>query len=75
MMGGVMAVSVDDPKLADWFYKRLKRMDHPQAKVGAWFDGTYRAFREKYYNGERHVKPLRVPPRFTREMFKSLDLH
>lgn len=73
MWGGVMANSVDDVKEADWFYKRLRRMNHPGAKVGGWFDETYRAFRQKYYNDERHFTPLRVPPRLTRETLKSLS--
>lgn len=72
MWGGVMAISVDDVKSADWFYRSLKRMNHPRAKVGGWFDDTYRAFRNRYYNDERHLEPMRVPPRFTRETFKTL---
>lgn len=72
MWGGVMANSVDDVKLADWFYKRLRRMNHPKAKVGGWFDETYRAFRQKYYNDERHLEPMRVPPRFTLELLNEL---
>lgn len=73
MLGGVITLSLNDTKSADWFYKKLKRMNHPRAKVGAWFDKTYIAFREKYYNEERHLKPMRVPPRFTLETFKTLD--
>lgn len=73
MMGGVITLSVDDPKSANWFYKKLKRMNHPRAKVGGWFDKTYLEFREECYNKERHLKPMRVPPRFTLETFKTLD--
>lgn len=73
MLGGVTTLSVDDAKTADWFYKKLARMHHPKAKVGAWFDNTYLAFRDACYDRERHMKPMRVPPRFTLETFKTLD--
>ena len=66
MFGGVVALSMDDAKEADWFYKRLAAMHHPRAKVEGWFTGvTYRWFKETYYDKERHLTSLRVPPRLT----------
>ena len=64
MLGGIAALGLDDVKSADWFYKRLARMRHPRAKVGAWFDTPeYFEFRRIYYNEERHAVPARVPRR------------
>lgn len=74
MLGGVVTLSVNDTKAADWFYKKLAKMHHPKAKVGGWFTGNaFTKFREKYYNEERHLETMRVPPRFTLETFKVLD--
>lgn len=73
MFGGVVSLSMSDTGEADWFYKRLASMRHPRAKVDAWLNGAvYQWFREKYYNKERHLEPMRVPPRFTKEQLKQL---
>jgi len=73
MLGGVAALSMDDAKEADWFYKKLANMHHPEAKVGGWFSGpAYQWFRSKYYDGERHLVPLRVPPRVTMDELRQL---
>ncbi len=73
MLGGIAALGLDDAKSADWFYKRLARMRHPRAKVGAWFDTPeYFRFRRVYYNEERHAEPVRVPRRLTIDDFKEI---
>ena len=73
MFGGVATLSLLDTQEADKFYKQLAVMRHPQAKVGKWFDElAYKWFREEFYNKERHLVPLRVPPRFTKEQLKQL---
>ena len=73
MFGGVASLSLNDVKEADWFYKRLATMRHPQARVGGWFNGpVYTWFKKKYYDDERHLVPLRVPPRFAKEHLRQL---
>jgi hypothetical protein len=75
MLGGVAALSVNDPAEADSFYKPLAKMRHPRAKVGRWFTGpTYDWFRTTHYNKERHHKPLRVPPRMTKEQLQKMKM-
>jgi len=73
MFGGVAALSLDDAKEADWFYKRLVSMHHPQAHVAGWFNSSaYNWFKDAYYDKERHAVPLRVPPRLTKEQLRLL---
>ena len=74
MLGGVASLSLHDVKEADWFYKRSA--EHPRTRIGNWFtlSPVYRWFREEYYNKERHMVPLRVPPRFTKKDFMELKM-
>ena len=73
MFGGVASLSLNDVQEADWFYKRLASMHHPQARVEGWFNGSaYNWFKDTYYDTERHAVPLRVPPRLTKEQLRQL---
>ena len=75
MFGGVASLSLDDAQEADWFYKRLASMRHPRARVERWFNGpAFLWFKKKYYDEERHLVPLRVPPRFTKEQLQRLQV-
>ena len=75
MFGGVASLSLDDAQEADWFYKRLVSMRHPRARVERWFNGpAFLWFKKKYYDEERHLVPLRVPPRFTKEQLQRLQV-
>ena len=74
MFGGVASLSLDDAQEADWFYKRLASMRHPRARVERWFNGpAFLWFKKKYYDEERHLVPLRVPPRLTKEQLQRLQ--
>lgn len=75
MFGGVASLSLDDVREADWFYRRLRDMRHPRARVDGWFNGpVYYWFKDRYYNQERHAVPLRVPSRFTKESLRKLSM-
>ena len=76
VLGGVASLSLHDAKTADWFYKRLYNLHHPRARIEeAWFtlSPVYLWFREEHYNEERH-RELRVPPRFSKEQLKRLEM-
>lgn len=73
MLGGVASLSLDDAQAADWFYKRLARMRHPEARVGKWLSGpVYSWFRTKYYLDGKRRESYLVPRRIGKEELASL---